>query len=119
MGYNFTNETPIYLQLVEIIIIEIISGKIKPGDKLPSVRDYSALYKANPNTIQKALMILEDKKLIYTERTNGKFVTQNLDLINKEKEEIFEMKFKNFMKDINSMGYSCQDLLNRLEEEKK
>ena len=55
MSYNFSNETPIYLQIVEIIIYDIISGILKPGDKLLSVRDYSALFKANPNTIQKAL----------------------------------------------------------------
>lgn len=118
MSYNFSNDTPIYLQIVEIIIMNIINGTIKPGDKLPSVREYSLIFKANPNTIVKSLAILEDKKLIYTERTNGKFVTDDLELINKEKESIFELKFNNFMKDINQMGYSYQDVLNKIKEGK-
>lgn len=116
MSYNFTNETPIYLQIVDIIINDIISGNIKPGDRLLSVRDYSSLFKANPNTIQKSLMILEDKKLIYTERTNGKFVTDDLILINKFKKEIFELKFNNFLKEINNMGFSYQDIETKLKE---
>lgn len=118
MSYNFSNETPIYLQIVEIIIYDIISGILKPGDKLLSVRDYSALFKANPNTIQKALQILEDKGLIFTERTNGKYVTNDLELIQKEKETIFEMKINNFIKDINKMGYTYEDVFNKLKEGK-
>ena len=118
MSYNFSNDIPIYLQIVEIIIMDIINGTIKPGDKLPSVREYSAIFKANPNTIAKSLTILEDKMLIYTERTNGKFVTDDLELINKEKENIFELKFNNFMKDINQMGYSYQDVLAKIKEVK-
>lgn len=118
MNYNFSNDIPIYIQIVEIITMDIINGTIKPGDKLYSVREYSAIFKANPNTIQKALAILEDKKLIYTERTNGKYVTEDLELIKKERENIFELKFKNFMKDINQMGYSYQDVFNRIKEVK-
>ena len=118
MSYNFSNETPIYLQIVEIIIYDIISGILKPGDKLLSVRDYSALFKANPNTIQKALQILEDKGLIFTERTNGKYVTNDLELIQKEKETIFETKINNFIKDINKMGYTYEDVFNKLKEGK-
>ena len=72
----FNNDIPIYLQIVDIITNEISSGKLKPGQKIPSVREYATYFKANPNTICKALSILEDKKLIYTERTNGKFVTE-------------------------------------------
>ena len=118
MNYNFSNDTPIYIQIVGIITMNIINGTIKPGEKLNSVREYSAIFKANPNTIQKALAILEDKKLIYTERTNGKYVTENLELINKERENIFDLKFNSFIKDINQMGYSYQDVLNRIKEVK-
>ena len=63
------------MRLSDIITNEITSGKLQPGQKIPSVREYAMLFKANPNTICKALSILEDKKLIYTERTNGKFVS--------------------------------------------
>ena len=55
MNYNFDNNIPIYLQLVDMLTIEIISGKLKCGDKLLSVRDYALKYRVNPNTMQKAL----------------------------------------------------------------
>ena len=118
MNYNFTNETPIYLQIVDILINDIISGNIKPGERLLSVRDYSSFFKANPNTISKALTILEDKKLIYTERTNGKYVTKDLNLINLIKKEIFELKFNNFLKEIHNMGFTHKDIENKLKEVK-
>ena len=81
MEYNFDNERPIYIQLVEMLKIEIISGRIKSGEKLPSVRDFAMKAKVNPNTMQKALSELERENLIYTERTNGKYVTDDNNLI--------------------------------------
>ena len=86
MNYNFDNERPIYLQIVEIIKEHIISGILKPNQKLPSVREYAAIFKANPNTVVKSLMILEQEGYIYTERTNGKFVADNFNLFKLEKE---------------------------------
>ena len=81
MNYTFNNDIPIYLQIAEIITKDISSEKLKPGSKLPSVREYALKLKANPNTVSRALFILEQKKLIYTDRTNGKYVTNNLDII--------------------------------------
>ena len=86
MRFDFDNNVPIYIQLVEQLKIYIISGKLNPGDRLPSVRDLALQTKVNPNTMQKALGELEDLKLIYTERTNGKFVTNDQKLIDKYKD---------------------------------
>ena len=83
MDYIFDNERPIYIQLVEKIRLEIVSGKLKSGERLPSVRELALISRVNPNTMQKALAELEDEGLIYTERTNGKFVTDNKELIEK------------------------------------
>ena len=118
MSYNFNNEVPIYLQIVDIITNEITSGKLQPGQKIPSVREYAMLFKANPNTICKALSILEDKKLIYTERTNGKFVSNNTSIIKDHKEEIFLEKINDFLKDIEMMGYTKEDIINKIKEVK-
>ena len=81
MEYIFNNDKPIYLQLLENIRIEIVSGILKPGDRLLSVRELALKMKVNPNTLQKALAELENEGLIYTERTNGKFVTNDTNLI--------------------------------------
>ena len=73
MNFIFDNDRPIYIQLVEQLEIFIISGKISPGERLPSVRDLALKTRVNPNTMQKALTELENLKLIYTERTNYMF----------------------------------------------
>ena len=88
MEYNFDNERPIYIQLVEMIRIDIVSNKFKKGERLPSVRELALTMKVNPNTMQKALVELEEEKLIYTERTNGKFVTDDEKLIEKTKKKV-------------------------------
>lgn len=118
MNYTFDNERPIYLQIVDIITNEIISGALKPGEKINSVREYALIMKANPNTIVKALAVLEDKKLITTERTNGKFVTSDLSIIKKYKENVILEKVNVFLKEINQMGYTKEEVIKILKEEK-
>lgn len=76
MNFEFRNDSPIYLQIAAILEEAIISGKLEAGSKLPSVRELALLSKTNPNTVQKALQILQDKELIYTKRTSGKFVRE-------------------------------------------
>ena len=106
MDYIFDNERPIYIQLVEIIRIDIVSGKFKKGQKLPSVRELALIMKVNPNTMQKALLELENEKLIYTERTNGKYVTENEELIEKAKKELAREKVNNYLNSMKNIGIS-------------
>ena len=115
---NFNNDITIYLQIVDIITNDISSGKLKPGQKIPSVREYAMFFKANPNTICKALSILEDKKLIYTERTNGKFVSNDISVINVYKKDIFNEKINDFLKDLYDMGYTKEEIINKIREVK-
>lgn len=116
--YSFDNERPIYLQLMEMIKIQIISGKIKPGEKLPSVRDYAHEVKVNPNTVQKALTELERENLIYTERTNGKYVTDNSSLINQLKTKIANNLIIKFIEDMNDIGISKEEIITYLKKER-
>ena len=116
MDYIFDNERPIYVQLVEKIRLEIISGKLKPGERILSVRELAITARVNPNTMQKALSELEDEGLIYTQRTNGKFVTENQELIEKIKKELAEEKVNNYLKDMKNIGITYQEALNYLQE---
>lgn len=118
MSYTFNNDIPIYLQMVDIITSDIVSGKIAPGEKISSVRDYAVQFKANPNTVCKALAVLEDNHLIYTERTNGKFVTCNLEVIKSYKEKIFNEKVNEFLIEMRSFGYSKDEVIKRIMEVK-
>ena len=116
MSYNFNNDIPIYLQIVDIITNEIINGKLKSGDKIPSVREYASIFKANPNTVSKALEILEDKSLIYTERTNGKYITSDLELINSYKKEVFDKRVYSFLTELKNMGYNKDEIIKKINE---
>ena len=117
MNYNFDNNIPIYLQLVDMLIIEIISGKLKCGDKLLSVRDYALKYRVNPNTMQKALNELENMDLIYTERTNGKYVTNDYDIIENKKSELAKQKVTKYLNDMESIGINHDEAIKCLERE--
>ena len=116
MEYNFDNEKPIYIQLVELIRIKIVSGEFKRGQKIPSVRELALAMKVNPNTMQKALVELEDEKLIYTERTNGKYVTEDEKLIEKVKNELAKEKVENYINSMNSIGISFDEAVKYLQE---
>jgi len=116
VSYNFDNERPIYVQLVEKIRLDIISGKLKSSERIPSVRELSLEARVNPNTMQKALVELEDEGLLYTERTNGKYVTDNKKLIEKIKRKLAEEKVSVFLDDMTNIGISSDEIINYLKE---
>ena len=111
MNYEFDNNIPIYIQLVENIKMKIISGKLNPGDRLPSVRDFALITKVNPNTMQKALSELEELKLIYTERTNGKYITNDKDLINSYREDYANELSKKYFISMELLGFSKKETI--------
>lgn len=116
MDFKFDNNIPIYIQLVEFLKIYIISGKINSGDRLPSVRELALQTKVNPNTMQKALAELEDLKLIYTERTNGKFITNDQKLIDKYKEQYAHEMAVKFFDSMDSIGFNKKEVISYLEK---
>lgn len=116
MDYIFDNDRPIYIQLVEMIRIDIVSGKYKKGQKLPSVRELALIMKVNPNTMQKALAELESENLIYTERTNGKYVTEDEQLLEKAKKELALEKVNNYLNSMKSIGISYESAVKYLQE---
>lgn len=116
MEDRFDNNIPIYVQLVEHIKVNIVSGKILPGDKLLSVRELALKYKVNPNTMQKALVELGDEKLIYTESTNGKYVTKDHKLIENIKKELAKDKVFTYIDSMEKLGISIDESIKYLKE---
>ena len=117
MSFEFTNDMPIYLQVLEHIKMQIISAEYKPNQKLPSVREMSLIYAVNPNTIQKALGELEEMGLIYTERTNGKYVTNDITLIKNITKQTLSAKIKDFFEDMYKLGLEKQEILDLINKE--
>jgi len=116
MNFVFDNNTPIYIQLVDQLKISIISGELKAGERLASVRELALKLKVNPNTMLKALDELEDIDLIYTERTNGKFVTNNQDLIDKLRCDYALELSKNYLSGMHNIGFSFEDTVKYLND---
>ena len=81
MPWNLDADRPIFLQILERIRMDIISGKYTPGEKLPSVRELAAQAAVNPNTMQRAFAELERTGLVYSKRTSGRFITEDQEMI--------------------------------------
>lgn len=113
---TFDNERPIYIQLMDIIKNEIVSGNIALGEKIPSVRDFAIKLKINPNTVQKSLMELERLNFIYTERTSGKYVTKDKSLIEKERIKLASISKEKYLEDMKKLGYTKEESIKFLGE---
>ena len=110
MEWNFENDRPIYIQLVEKLKLAIVAGEYPAGERLPSVRDLAIEIKANPNTVQRALVDLEQTGLIYTQRTNGKFVTEDKQLVQKIREELAKEAFRKFQENMKQLGFEENEI---------
>ena len=114
MPWNFDNSIPIYLQIMDEIKRKIFSSELVPGDKLQSIRDLAKEANVNPNTMQKALQELEALGLIQTERTSGKFVTEEETKILQLKEAYIEDKMKPFLTEMKKLGLTKSDVIDRI-----
>lgn len=104
MDWNFRNGIPIYTQIADEMTMRIASGAYAPGDKLPSVRDLAMDAGVNPNTMQRALSDLEHKGLVFSERTSGRFVTKDADVLKKLHEELACIYFDEFTAKLKKIG---------------
>jgi GntR family transcriptional regulator len=116
LSWQFENDRPIYTQLVEKMELKIISGKYIPGNKLPSVRDLAAEASVSPNTMQKALAELELNGLLYSQRTSGRFVTEDKDMILKTRTTIALKEVKGFVQKMQKMGFDSNEIISLTEK---
>ena len=114
--WHFSNDKPIYSQIIEQIKQLIVSGGFSPGDKLPSVRELAQTACVNPNTMQKAMSELEKDGLLYTLRSSGRFITDDEALIKKIKNELAEAEIENFMQGMSKLGFSVEGTINLISE---
>lgn len=116
MSWNLNPEYPIYTQIMEHITSDIISGTYAPGSKLPSVRELAQIAGVNPNTMQKALSELEHTGLLYSQRTSGRFITEDLSMIEQVKTQIASRQVKEFLQKMEHLGYSKQTIIQLIEK---
>ena len=109
MPWELDNDRPIYLQLMERIQQDIISGIYKPGDRLPSVRDLAVEAAVNPNTMQKALSELERSGLVYSQRTSGRFITEDTQLLDEMKTSLASELILQFLEKMKQLGFQKEE----------
>ena len=116
MKWQIDNNRPVYIQLVEQLRMKIISGEIELDSKLDSVRSLAADAMVNPNTMQKALAELEREGFVYSKRTSGWFVTDNKELIEKERKNLVKDNVKKTLDTLINLGYTNEEILNLVGE---
>ena len=116
MPWNLDSSRPIYLQIIERVQMDVITGRYQPGDKLPSVRDLAQEAAVNPNTMQTALSELERSGLIYSQRTSGRFITEDKELIHQMKKELAAAEVSAFVAHMKQLGITPEEIRQLLAE---
>lgn len=117
MAWNLNSDRPIYAQILERIQMQIVSGVYQPGTKIPSVRELAADAGVNPNTMQKALAELERSGLVTTQRTSGRVVTEDLNMIKETRNQLAGEQVKDFLNRMKDLGFNKEDIIDLLIKE--
>ena len=119
MEWKFRSDLPIYSQLVDQIKLGIVSGSLLPGERLMSVRDMATEAGVNPNTMQRALQELERDGMVYSQRTAGRFVTENMQVIERAKKKLAEEQIRSFLGAMKKLGYQREEIFALLKEKEE
>ena len=119
MPWNLDNDRPIYLQIIERISMDIVSGVYRAGDKLPSGRELAASAAVNPNTMQRAMADLEREGLVYSKRTSGRYITEDEAMLKKIKNELASSHITEFIEKMRQLGYQDSEILVLIKEKIK
>lgn len=112
---EFSNERPIYLQIMDLIIQQILSKQLLPGAKIPAVRSLALELETNPNTVQRALQELERETILYTQRGKGRFVTENQELLARLAANQRQELMKEYLKKMQEIGIEPKAALQQLQ----
>lgn len=108
---EFSDNIPIYVQIVQLIKKKIVAKELKGGDKLESVRELSTKLRVNPNTVQRVYKELEREGLAYTQRGMGTFLTEDKSIINSLKEDMAKDVVKSFIDGMRNLGFTNEDII--------
>ncbi len=119
MSWEFDNNKPIYIQLVDSLKMKIASGEFEPGSKMFTVRALAAEAEVNPNTMQRALSELEREELMYSQRTKGRFITDDIEKINNMKKKMANEKIDELKSFFMELGYDEKEIISLVSENMK
>ncbi len=116
MSWKFTSDAPIYIQIMDEIKLRIARGKLKAGDKVPSVRELAVIAGVNPNTMQKALSELEREGVLYSQRTSGRFVSDISTYDTDMKRDVGKKYIKIYVDEMRLLGYDDDELVEAVKQ---
>ena len=111
MAWNLDSDRPIYTQILEEIQLRVVTGQYKPGTKIPSVRELAAQAGVNPNTMQKALAELEREGLVMAQRTSGRVVTEDMEMIKETRNKIALEQINDFVNKMLKLGFQKEEII--------
>ena len=117
MEWTFRSDQPIYAQMSRQLSAAIVTGYYSPGQRLPSVRDIAMDAGVNPNTVQRALAELERDGLVFSQRTSGRFVTEDPEKIRSVRETMAKEVIDEFLKAMKKLGIDRKETIAFLEKE--
>ena len=117
MNWKFSGDRPVYQQIMENIRGAILTGELTSGERIASVRDLAAQAQVNPNTMQRALTELERDGLVYSQRTSGRYVTEDRAAIAEARHGLAADRVRSFLTDMGRLGFEKEELLSLLRQE--
>lgn len=108
---EFKDNIPIYLQIEQYLYRQIAMGKLKAGEKIPSVRKLAVELTVNVNTVQRALQQMNDQGILYTKRGEGNFVTEDTDLLKQTKQSLIDSQLEQFVQNMMRLGLKKEELV--------
>ena len=116
---NYRDGRPIYEQVKDDLRRLVVTGAMQPGEKLPSVRELALEAGVNPNTVQRSLTELEREGLVFSQRTAGRFVTENENMIVNAKLRIADERVSEFLRSMKTLGCGRQEIISLIEGAKE
>ncbi len=116
MTQDFSKDKPIYAQLVDRICGDVLKGNLKPGEKIPSVREYAIESGVNVNTVQRVYKELEAMEMTETKRGQGTFITDDEERISQLREEMMTQVAAQFLAMIDSLGFTKEEMIEMLKK---
>ena len=117
MNKEFDDKAPIYLQIVDLIKMDIVTGKLKSKNKLPSVREMASNFNVNPNTLQRSYQELERLGIVYTQRGTGTFVGEKKSMVDDLKKDMAKEVIDSFILRMKSLGFTSNEIIKFVSKE--
>lgn len=110
------SRVPVYEQIIKQVEEQVLTGILKEGDKLPSVRSLSVKLSINPNTIQKAYTELDRRQLIITVPGKGSFISEKaIEVVGaNSREKMTELN--KVIRELALAGVTKEEIINNIEE---